>query len=100
MAHLSRWLVDQGVEADALTPGIAERFPGVRRASAVSLRSWRALDPLVGYLRGLGVVPNLAASCDSPIDRLVVHCRDSAARARADRGLGGSLGAGREVVSR
>ena len=67
MAHLSRWLAEQGVEPGGLTPGMAERFLEVRRERGVSLRSWRALDPLVGYLRGLGVVPELAASADTPV---------------------------------
>ena len=35
----------------------------------------RALGPLVGYLRGLGVIPKLAASADSPVDRLLVEYR-------------------------
>jgi integrase len=82
MAHLSRWLADQGVEADELTPGIADRFLEVRRAGAVSLRSWRALDPLVGYLRGLGAVPKLAASADTAVDRLVADYRDYLLRER------------------
>ena len=99
MAHLSRWLGEQGVEPDGLTPAMAERFLEVRREGGGSLKSWRALDPLVGYLRGLGVVPKLAASADSWVDRLLAGLsRLPAARARADRGLGGSLGARREVV--
>jgi integrase len=82
MAHLSRWLVEQGVEPDRLTPGMADRFLEVRRAGDVSLRSWRALDPLVGYLRGLGVIPKLAASADSPVDRLLAEYRDYLLRER------------------
>ena len=49
MAHLSRWLAEQGVEPGGLTVEMAERFLALRRAGDVSLRSWRALDPLVGY---------------------------------------------------
>lgn len=82
MAHLSRWLVEQGVEPDGLTPEIADRFLEVRRAGASSLKSWRALDPLVGHLRGLGVVPKLAASADSPVDRLLAEYRDYLLRER------------------
>ena len=82
MAHLSRWLIEQGVEPDGLTPGMADRFLGVRRERDVSLRSWRALDPLVGYLRGLGVVPKLAALADSPVDRLLADYRDYLLRER------------------
>lgn len=82
MAHLSRWLVEQGVEPDGLTPVMADRFLEVRRENASSLRSWRALDRLVGYLRGLGVVPKLAASADTPVDRLVADYRDYLLRER------------------
>jgi integrase/recombinase XerD len=82
MAHLSRWLAEQGIEADGFTPGMAERFLEVRRAGDVSLRSWRALDPLVGYLRRLGVVPKLAASAESAVDRLVADYRGYLLRER------------------
>jgi integrase/recombinase XerD len=82
MAHLSRWLAVQGVEPDGLTPVMADRFLEVRREGALSLRSWRALDPLVGYLRGLGVVPKLAASADTAVDRLVADYRDYLLRER------------------
>lgn len=75
MAHLSRWLAEQGVEPGELNVEIAERFLEVRRGAGVSLRSWRALDPLVGYLRGLGVVPKLAASAVTAVDRLVAEYR-------------------------
>lgn len=76
MAHLSSWLAEQDVEPAGLTAVIAERFLDVRRESEVSLRSWRALEPLIGYLRALGVVPKLAASADSPVDRFVAQYRD------------------------
>ncbi len=82
MAHLSRWLVEQGVEPGGLTRGMADRFLEVRRDNASSLRSWRALDPLVGYLRGLGVVPKLAVSADTAVDRLVADYRDYLLRER------------------
>jgi integrase/recombinase XerD len=82
IAHLSRWLGDQGVEPGGLTPAMAERFLEVRREGGVSLRSWRALDPLVGYLRRLGIVPKLAASADSPVDRLLADYRDYLLRER------------------
>jgi len=82
MAHFSRWLAEQGVEPGGLTVEMAERFLEVRRAGDVSLRSWRALDPLVGYLRGLGVVPKLAASADTVVDRLVADYRDYLLRER------------------
>jgi site-specific recombinase XerD len=58
MAHLSRWLAGEGLDAAGLTPVVAERFLAVRRAAGYTLYlSAKALVPLLGYLRGLGVVP-------------------------------------------
>src|SRR5260370_7617157 len=57
MAHVSGWLAQQGADAAGLT---AERIAGflvVRRGSHVRLVSGRALAPLLGFLRGLGVAP-------------------------------------------
>jgi len=82
MAHLSRWLAEQGLEPGGLTQETAERFLTVRREPAVSLRSWRALGPLVGYLRGLGVVSERTASADTAVDRLLVEYRDYLVRER------------------
>ncbi|MCA1679488.1 MAG: site-specific integrase [Actinobacteria bacterium] len=82
MAHLSRWLADQGLEPGELTPKTVERFLAVRREREVSLRSWRALGPLVGYLRGLGAVPELVASADTPAERLLSDYREYLLRER------------------
>lgn len=58
MAEVSRWLAERGLGAGDLTVTAAERFAAERRASGRSrLRSARALRPLLGYLRGLGVAP-------------------------------------------
>ena len=97
MAHLSRWLAEQGVEPGGLTVEMADRFLEIRRTGYVSLRSWRALDPLVGYLRGLGVIPKLAAPVDSPVDRLLAEYRDYLLR---ERGLTAGSVAHLERVAR
>lgn len=97
MAHLSRWLGERGVEPEGLTPVIADRFLEVRRERASCLRSWRALGPLVGYLRGLGVIPMLAASLGSSVDRLLVEYRDYLLR---ERGLTAGSVAHLERVAR
>src|SRR4051812_14139510 len=76
MASLSGWLAEQDLELAALTQEEAERFLEVRRERDVSLRSWRALGPLVGYLRGLGVVPQPMAFPDTPVARLLADYRD------------------------
>ena len=58
MAHVSRWLEGEGLTADGLRSEIVERFFEERRAAGYTDRvTWRAMAPLLGYLRGLGVVP-------------------------------------------
>ena len=57
-AHLSRWLAEAGVEPGGLTVQVAERYASARRAAGyASYRSVHGLEPLLGYLRGLGVAP-------------------------------------------
>jgi integrase/recombinase XerD len=58
MAHLSRWMDVQGLASGDLRRVELERFVHERRATGrVQLASTRALIPLLGYLRGLAVVP-------------------------------------------
>jgi integrase/recombinase XerD len=58
MAHASRWLEEQGLGAGALTSEEVERFMAARRAAGYANHvTARAMSPLVGYLRGLGVAP-------------------------------------------
>jgi integrase/recombinase XerD len=58
MADVSRWLAGRGLGAGDLTAVAAERFSAERRASGrVRLASARALSPLLGYLRELGLAP-------------------------------------------
>jgi integrase/recombinase XerD len=97
MAHLSRWLAEQGLEPAGLTSDAAERFLAVRRGSVVSLRSWRALGPLVVYLRGLGAIPDHAVSADTPVARLLADYRDYLLR---ERGLTAGSAAHWERVAR
>ena len=61
MAHLSGWLGSQGLPAGAVTGGVVEEYLRVRRAQGHrSLVTDRAVAPLLGYLRGLNVVPEPA----------------------------------------
>lgn len=76
MAHLSRWAAEEGLELAELTEKAAERFLAVRRERDVSLRSWRALGPLVVYLRGLGVIPDHAVPADTSVERLLADYRE------------------------
>ena len=57
MAHVSGWLDQQGADAAGLTTEQIAEFLVVRRSSHVRLVSGRALAPLLGFLRGLGVAP-------------------------------------------
>jgi site-specific recombinase XerD len=58
VAHLSRWLAAEGLDAAGLTPAVAERFLADRRAAGYTRHlSPRALAPLLGLLRRLGAVP-------------------------------------------
>ena len=55
MAHVSRWLAGEGLDAGGLTPEAAERFLAARRAAGYTqLLSPKALAPLLGYLRRAG----------------------------------------------
>jgi len=66
MAHLSRWMAQRGLAADALTASALADFLAARREAGYRLwLSPRALSPLLPYLRGLGVVP---ADLESPPD--------------------------------
>lgn len=55
--HLSGWLAARGLAAQALTEEVVRAFVAERRAVTWKLRSERALVPLLGYLRVLGVAP-------------------------------------------
>ena len=58
MAHASRWLAGEGLGAEALTSEVVERFLAERRVAGYTDRvTARAMTPLLGYLRGLGVAP-------------------------------------------
>jgi site-specific recombinase XerD len=58
MAHASRWLDRERLGPAGLMGEAVERFLEERRAAGYRDRvTWRAMAPLLGYLRGLGVVP-------------------------------------------
>lgn len=57
IAQLSRWLEAEGLGVQDLDGIGVERFIAARRARVQRLfRSRRALDPLMGYLRSIGVI--------------------------------------------
>jgi site-specific recombinase XerD len=62
LAHLSRWLDEQGVDvADLATPRVEPFFAARREAGVPNLRTRKSLGPLIAYLRGLGVLADLEA---------------------------------------
>ena len=73
MAHLSRWLEDQGLRPGDLTDDCVERFLADRRASGqVGRLSPRGLIPLLNYLRGLDIAPEPRPPVAStPVERLL-----------------------------
>jgi integrase/recombinase XerD len=72
MAHLSRWLEAQELEPAALDEHVASHFAAARRADGYAAqRSARAMMPLLGYLRALGVAAPRAAEPEAPGDWLI-----------------------------
>ena len=58
MAHLSRWMTAEGLDARTLgMPAVERYFEGRRSAGYVNERTVEALGPLLGFLRGLGAAP-------------------------------------------
>ncbi|MGO9751533.1 MAG: hypothetical protein ACLP8S_30145 [Solirubrobacteraceae bacterium] len=97
MAHLSRWLAGEDLAPSALSGEAIERFRSARRERYAHLVGGRALDPLLGYLRGLGVVPEPPAVADTPVERLLRDYREHLVR---ERGLQACSVAHHEGVAR
>jgi integrase/recombinase XerD len=73
LAGLSSWLAAEGVAASGLSSEVAERFCAAGHGTRVTIR---ALGPLLGYLRGLGVAPPASApACEGPVDELLSRFR-------------------------
>ena len=89
VAHLSRWLAREGAEAPGLTPAVVDAyFPERRSAGYAGHVTGRALRPLLGYLRRLGVMPPSApVAAASPQDRLLGRYREYLL---IERGLAGT----------
>src|SRR5829696_8990993 len=77
MAALSGWLAAEGVAASGLSSEVAERFCTARRAAGHTDRATvRALVPLLGYLRGLGVAPPASTPAPAgPVEELLARFR-------------------------
>ncbi len=77
MAHVSSWLAGKGLDAAGLTAAVVEEFFAFRRAVGhTTLRSSRALEPLLAHLRELGVVrPAAAVVATTPAEELLERYR-------------------------
>jgi integrase/recombinase XerD len=86
MAHASRWLAREGISAGELTSEVVERFLTERRAAGyTNYVTARAMAPLLGYLRGLGVAP--AASPRVAVGAVEVLLGDYRDYLAVERGL-------------
>lgn len=97
LADVSAWLAAEGLEPAELSGDAAARFLRRRRERVVDLTGARALCPLLGYLRGLGVVSARPGPGDAPVQRLLDEYRDYLER---ERGLSVKTVAGLERVAR
>jgi integrase/recombinase XerD len=77
VAALGDWLAAEGVAVSDLSSDVAERFCAARRAAAHTDRATvRALVPLLGYLRGLGVAPPASTPAPAgPVEELLARFR-------------------------
>ena len=78
MAHVSRWLAGQGLDAAALTPQRVEAFCVVRRREGYrGLRTAKALRPLEDFLQREGVLtPPARRAPASARERLLARYRE------------------------
>lgn len=97
LAHLSRWIEERREEPAALTPELVEQFLAARRESYVKLASLRALEPLLEYLRGLGVLPDSPIEMSTEVERLLADYR---AYLVGERGLAAGTVRLREQIAR
>lgn len=90
MAHVSRWLAGEGLDASGLTPQRMAAFLAVRRAAGyTNYLSAKALVRLVDYLRRLGVAPPAPAVVLTPVDVLLERFRGYLV---VERGLAATTG--------
>jgi hypothetical protein len=84
MAHLDRWLVREGLDVSGLCPARVDAYFAERRAAGyVGERTSRALEPLLGYLRRLSVLPVFEAPAPATsVERLLACYREYLATER------------------
>ena len=75
MSEVSGWLAERGLGVGDLTVIATVQFAEERRAAGrARLVSVRALSPLLGYLRCLGVAPPAAPTAPSTPAELLIEC--------------------------
>ena len=78
MAHLSRWLVDRGLDGHGLTSSVVEEFLRARRVAGYGQwLSARGVAPLLDHLREVGIAP----VCSPPVADSAVEVLLAAYRA-------------------
>jgi site-specific recombinase XerD len=84
MAHLSRWMIAEGVPAAGLTPARVDAYFARRRAAGyVNSVTGRSLRPLLEHLRRLGVAPPCTPmQAVTPVEVLLGRYRDYLERER------------------
>ncbi|MGO9789736.1 MAG: tyrosine-type recombinase/integrase [Solirubrobacteraceae bacterium] len=82
MAHVSCWLAEQLMGPDALSPEVVVRFRNARRAVSRRLTGRRALEPLLGYLSGLGLLSESLVELPTLLERLLAEYCDYLVRER------------------
>lgn len=77
MAHLSRWLASERLDLHRLSDTEVERYLRFRRAAGyVNYRSCKAVQPMLAYLRGLGVAPAPPTSLpEGPVEVMLERYR-------------------------
>ena len=93
LARLSRWLVGEGIGPDGLQTTEVERFLLARRATGYKhLLSMKAMQPILAYLRGLGVAPTPPLPTpDGPVEVALERYRRYLT---VERGLGAKTACG------
>lgn len=76
MVHVSRWLAEHGLGGEDFSSAQVERFLAARRAGGYrTFLSPKGLAPLLGYLRGLGVVPPASGPALTVVEALLERYR-------------------------
>lgn len=84
MADLSTWLGQQGLGPDGISPPVAGRFAAWAGTRRTYLATARSLDPLLGYLRAAGALPEPSPAPEDARALLLAEYRQYL---QAERGL-------------